>query len=486
MHDRRSFLKAAGAGSVTLAGCLHKPQTAGIDWVNDAHSQLNRTRVAGITRPEDPEAIQQLLRRGHTISICGGRHAMGGQQFGTDNRLVDTGSLDKVLQFDRKNGLLEVEAGIQWPAVLKFLEANQANEDKPWGFAQKQTGADKLALGGALSANAHGRGLQFQPFVQDVESLRLINAEGDIVNCSRTSNTELFRHVIGGYGLFGLVYSLKLRLVPRQKLKRQVEIIHVRDLLPRLNQQLKTGALYGDFQFNIDSTNPNFLQEGVFSSYVPVPMGTPIPENQRKLPAGAWKQLIHLAHKEKAGAYEMYTRHYKGTHGQVYWSDAHQMSWYEEGYHKALEQKTGLKKGTEMISEVYVPREELAGFLASTANEFRKRHTDVIYGTVRFIHKDETTALPWAKQDYACIVLNLHVDHDPAGLAKAENDFRKLIDLALERDGSFFLTYHRWATRQQIETAYPTFRDFLAKKKQWDPDERFQSDWYRHHRDLLC
>jgi len=485
MQNRRSFLKTAGAGSVTLTGCLHKPQTAEVEWVNDAHSKLNRTRVAGITRPEDPEPIQQILRRGRTISICGGRHAMGGQQFGTDNWLVDMGRLNKVLQFDRKNGLLEVEAGIQWPDVLKFLEANQTDEDKPWGFAQKQTGADKLALGGALSANAHGRGLQFQPFVQDVESLKLINSEGDIVNCNRTRNTELFRHVIGGYGLFGLVYSLKLRLVPRQKVERQVEIIHVRDLQPRLNQQLKAGALYGDFQFNIDSTNANFLQEGVFSCYVPVPMGTSIPENQRKLPAGAWKQLIHLAHKDKAEAYRMYTRHYKGTHGQIYWSDAHQMSWYEEGYHKALEQQAGLRKGTEMISEVYVPRDELPGFLASTANEFRKRDADVIYGTVRFIHQDRTTALPWAKQDYACIVLNLHVNHDPTGLAKAERDFRKLIDLALERDGSFFLTYHRWATLRQIETAYPEFRDFLAKKKQWDPDERFQSDWYRHHRDLL-
>ncbi|MBT3469090.1 MAG: FAD-binding protein, partial [Opitutae bacterium] len=115
MHNRRTFLKAAGAGSISLTGCLHKPRKAGPLWINDAHSQLNRTRIAGITRPENPEPIQQLLRRDHTISICGGRHAMGGQQFGTDNQLVDTGSLNKVLQFDRKNGLLEVEAGIQWP-----------------------------------------------------------------------------------------------------------------------------------------------------------------------------------------------------------------------------------------------------------------------------------------------------------------------------------------------------------------------------------
>ena len=486
MQNRRTFLKAAGTGAIAFSGCLHKPQPTGKKWVNDVHSQLNRTRVAGIIRPEGPEEIQGILRRGRAISVCGGRHAMGGQQFGTDTWLVDTAGMDKVLHFDSDKGLLEVEAGIQWPDVLEYLDTRQRSAAKPWGFAQKQTGADKLSLGGALSANAHGRGLNFQPFVQDVESLRLINAGGEIVDCDRTRNTELFRLVIGGYGLFGMVYSLKLRLVPRQKVRRLVEVLHVRDLLPRLRKLMADGALYGDFQFNIDSTSPNFLQEGVFSCYEPAPMDTPMPENQRRLTSGAWKQLIYLAHRDKGEAYRQYAGHYRRTHGQVYWSDAHQMSWYEEGYHNALEQKTDIQKGTEMISEVYVPRDELTGFLAGTADEFRRSEADVIYGTVRFIRKDETTALPWAKQDYACIVLNLHVDHGPKGIPHARKDFRKLIDLALERDGSFFLTYHRWATRKQIEKAYPGFRDFMDSKKKWDPGERFQSDWHRHHRDLFA
>ena len=34
-----------------------------------------------------------------------------------------------------------------------------------WAFAQKQTGADRLTIGGSLSANMHGRGLTMPPFV---------------------------------------------------------------------------------------------------------------------------------------------------------------------------------------------------------------------------------------------------------------------------------------------------------------------------------
>jgi FAD/FMN-containing dehydrogenase len=82
-------------------------------------------------------------------------------------------------------------------------------------------------------------------------------------------------------------------------------------------------------------------------------------------------------------------------------------------------------------------------------------------------------------------VFNLHVPHTPAGIAKATADFRRLIDRGLERDGNFFLTYHRWATRAQVEAAYPQFQEFLHLKRHYDPAERFQSSWYRHMKALM-
>ena len=44
----------------------------------------------------------------------------------------------------------------------------------------------------------------------------------------------------------------------------------------------------------------------------------------------------------------------------------------------------------------------------------------------------------------------------------------------------------RAATRDQVLRAYPQFPEFLARKRAYDPGEVFQSDWYRHHRELLA
>jgi FAD/FMN-containing dehydrogenase len=138
-----------------------------------------------------------------------------------------------------------------------------------------------------------------------------------------------------------------------------------------------------------------------------------------------------------------------------------------------------------MISEVYVPRARLGELMGRLRDDFRRNTVGVIYGTVRFIERDDETFLPWARESFACVVLNFHVDDGAAGLEKARADFQRLIDHALALDGSYFLTYHRWARRDQLDRAYPQFEAFLREKLAWDPDERFQSDWYRHYRSMF-
>ena len=51
--------------------------------------------------------------------------------------------------------------------------------------------------------------------------------------------------------------------------------------------------------------------------------------------------------------------------------------------------------------------------------------------------------------------------------------------MATERGGSYFLTYNRFATREQLDTCYPQFGKFLELKGKYDPDGVFSSDWHR-------
>jgi hypothetical protein len=109
--------------------------------------------------------------------------------------------------------------------------------------------------------------------------------------------------------------------------------------------------------------------------------------------------------------------------------------------------------------------------------DFRKNSVALIYGTVRLIARDDESFLPWAKQPYACTIFNLHTVHSPEGLKRSEYAFRRLIDMAAHRGGTYYLTYQRYATRDQVESCYPKFAEFLRLKKWYDPEERFQSDW---------
>jgi FAD/FMN-containing dehydrogenase len=469
-----------------LARPPRAPRAAAVQ-LNDVHAQLNPSCPALYRRPESLAELRlglaQARRRGLSVAIAGGRHAMGGQQFLQDGCVLDMRALNRILEFDRERGLISVEAGITWPELMRGYLARREGCTPRWGIRQKQTGADHLTIGGAIAANIHGRGLTSPPFSVDVESLAVLNAAGELVQCSRREEPELFSLVVGGYGLAGIVASATLRLVARRKLERVVERLTLPQLMAGFESRIAAGYLYGDFQFATDAGGQAFLHEGIFCCYRPVDPQRPIPAQQLRLTPAQWRRLLWLAHVDKAQAFAEFADFYLRSSGQLYWSDTHQLNIYLDDYHRALDERLGARvPGTEMISELYVPRARLAPFMAAVREDFRRHEVDLIYGTIRLTEADQDACLRWAKHNYACVIFNLHVAHCAAGLAKARADFRRLIDRAIECGGSYFLSYHRYARRDQLLRCYPEFPHFLERKLSWDPRECFASDWYRHYR----
>jgi FAD/FMN-containing dehydrogenase len=151
---RRQFLTTASVAAVT-GGCVTAARPSSGDvLLNDVHSRLNPTRVARVVRPAGTDdlvtIVRQARRDGVAVSVMGGRHAMGGQQFGAGTVSLDTSAMTRVLDFDATRGLVTVEAGIQWPALIDALLRAQAGHPQLWGIVQKQTGADRLSMGGAI------------------------------------------------------------------------------------------------------------------------------------------------------------------------------------------------------------------------------------------------------------------------------------------------------------------------------------------------
>src|SRR5205809_7681481 len=111
MLTRREFLEVGATAGTAIAlapyGCAGERSAAGVV-VNDIHSQLNATRVHRVVKPPSVDAVVQLVQsarqEGRPLSIAGGRHAMGGQQFGSETTLVDMGAMKRELGFAASRG----------------------------------------------------------------------------------------------------------------------------------------------------------------------------------------------------------------------------------------------------------------------------------------------------------------------------------------------------------------------------------------------
>ena len=455
--------------------------------VNDVHSRLNATRVAEVATPRDVDELRAAVRsaaeRGLPVAVAGGRHAMGGQQFCAGGLLIDTAALRRPISLDAERGLLEMEAGARWPEVIAATHALQGAGPR-WGIRQKQTGADELTLGGSVSANGHGRGLLMAPMVDDVEALTVVTAGGELVRMSREENAELFSLVVGGYGLFGAIATVTLRLGPRARMRRLVNVLDVDEAVPAFYRRVAEGCVYGDFQYAIDPTDAEFLRRGVLACYADAGPGAEVTDGSADLTSDQWLALLRLALTDKRRALQVYSQHYLSTHGNVYWSDTMQLSTYVPSYVEVLARAEKRAPGPAeslVIGELYAPPDRLLELLDRSREILRETGAEDIYGTIRAIRRDETTFLAWAREDFACVIFNLRTRHTPERIAHTADAFRRLNGAALDLGGSFFLTYSRAATRDQVERAYPRFAEFLRLKRRYDPELRFQSEWWRHY-----
>ena len=495
MLTRRNLLRlaalAAAWPSLTWAQAKKAKPAPGTILVNDVHSQLNSARVFRIAAPESLEGVRSLLsgarREARPVCIAGARHAMGGQQFCADALMLDTRKLNRVLSFDSAAGLIEVEAGIQWPQLLAHLQSAQQGEvGAKWTFAQKQSGADRLTIGGSLSANIHGHGLAMPPFVNDIESFRMVDARGAVRICSRTENPELFRLAVGGFGLFGFVYSVTLRLVPRRKLQRQVEVRTIPGLAQLLQERISEGFTYGDFQFAVDPASADFLHRGLLSCYRPVDDALPLPSLQRELGESDMLEVLQLAHTAKADAFKRLAAFHLSTDGDIFWSGEHQMSPYPEDYHRSIDRKLDApNKATEAITELCCEREALEGLVAEVREYARRENVNVVSAMVRLVEADTETFLSWAQKPYACLLLNIHIEHTTGGVIRGADALRRLVDIALRHRGGYVPTYHRYALQRQVQVAFPQLPDFIRLKRKYDPTEVYQSEWYRHYKRMF-
>jgi decaprenylphospho-beta-D-ribofuranose 2-oxidase len=121
---------------------------------------------------------------------------------------LSTRYLDHFMDYDPATGMLRCGAGLSLAEVLRVFV--------PRGrFLPVTPGTKFVTVGGAIASDVHGKNHHIDgSFCNHVESLRLLLASGEVLDCSRHAHAELFRATCGGMGLTGIILDATFALRP--------------------------------------------------------------------------------------------------------------------------------------------------------------------------------------------------------------------------------------------------------------------------------
>jgi FAD/FMN-containing dehydrogenase len=122
--------------------------------------------------------------------------------------VVETARADRILAFDQETGRLRCEAGLALSEIIRLFLP------RGW-FPPVTPGTRFVTVGGCVACDVHGKNHHRDgSFGRHVERLRLLLADGTVVDCGPREERELFLATVGGMGLTGLILEVTLRLAP--------------------------------------------------------------------------------------------------------------------------------------------------------------------------------------------------------------------------------------------------------------------------------
>ncbi|NQX43224.1 FAD/FMN-containing dehydrogenase [Pedobacter steynii] len=437
-------------------------------------SRLNETRVdtvvkvlpgiAAATR-QISQLIKQAKAEGKKISIAGAQHSMGGHTIYPDGIILDMKTFHG-MELDSSKRILKVGAGALWSEVIPYL-------DRYGKSVSVMQSNNSFSVGGSISVNCHGWQCDAPPISSTVVSFHLMNAEGEVLNCSRTENEALFSLVLGGYGLFGVILDVNLKVVDNKNYVVQHYEIRSEDYLREFQKLVKhqgnVGMAYGRINVNPD----HFMEEAILSTY------TVDSEQPEKLVNSTNYSFLRRAV-------------FRGSANSAYGKN---LRWKMEKMSGSLIDGKKFSRNrlqnegvevfqntdpdyTDILHEYFIPGESVAMFIKALKGIIPNSKVDLLNVTLRNVRKDEDTYLPYANGEVFGFVMLFNQKKG----AQAEKEMKeltgKLIDIAISLKGTYYLPYRLHASKEQLDQAYPAAKSFFLLKKKYDPDLLFRNQFY--------
>lgn len=209
---------------ITIFFMSHATNSLSVTWTNWGLNQ--KCEVKEIYKPSSKKELISFVKKANKektkLRVVASGHSWS-DIVCTDGYLIDLSKINKVLNIDKKNKTIKVEAGI----TIRDLNKTLANA----GLAlPNQAAIDLQTIAGATSTATHGTGHTgtLSSFIKEIE---LISADGKLHKFSDKTNTEYAAAARVSIGSLGIIYSLTLQCESAFYTKDEYSFLTLQDII---------------------------------------------------------------------------------------------------------------------------------------------------------------------------------------------------------------------------------------------------------------
>lgn len=445
-------------------------------FTNDA-SQLNLTKIDTIIPvPNDKKGIEIQLKKvlkyakenNLKISIAGAKHSMGGHTI-YPNGIVLNMLPYKQMELDASKNILTIGSGALWEDALKYL-------DKYGKSIAIMQAFSSFSIGGSISVNGHGWQKDVPPISASVISFTLMKENGEIVNCSRQENQELFKLVIGGYGLFGIVLDVKLKVVENESLQYKYIRLspdnYINYYKKFISENPNINLVFGRLRIS----NKHFLEEATLNFFEKVEGTIPVMQNKKSTEAQrlVFRGSVNSEYGKRL-RWDLETGMNKVSKNEIYSRNE-----LLNDHVSLIENKD--PSSTDLLQEYFIPERNFNQFITDMKPILRNSRIDLLNITIRGVHQDNDSYLSYARENVFGFVLLFNqkkTDKQETEMKKLTN---QLLEVALKNEGTFYLPYRLHINKEKMRKPYPNADKFFQLKLKYDPSELFNNRFYEYYK----
>ena len=194
-------------------------------WRNWAGNQ--KANPLSIEAPKSVSELSAIVSRaseqGQKVKAVGSGHSFTSAA-ATDGRMIRLENLSGILHIDHETCQVTVGAGTRLSDLNTLLHAE--------GLALANLGDIAYqTVAGAISTSTHGTGKALTGLAGQVVAMKLINGQGDIIECSKSLNSHIFDVARVSVGALGVITEYTLQAVPSFRLRALEQPMRLDDVL---------------------------------------------------------------------------------------------------------------------------------------------------------------------------------------------------------------------------------------------------------------